>query len=299
MVIKNSEISNVLENINKFHPDTQFTYEVEENGKLPFLDILIDRNNNNNLTFEIYRKSTNVDRYIPSNSHHCFSQKMASFNCMIHRMLSIPMNTEKQQEERSRITEIAKVNGYGEYLIKKIIAKKTKKKTRKEKTTLLPQEKEIENKRIMLPYCPPLCHRFNNLFKKVHCESVYSSQFKLKTFLCNNKDKSDSLENSGIYSITCDTCEYKYIGQSRRQISVRWDKHNRNISKNEPNKSSVAFHYLENLDHVLCKENFKMEKRVNDKYKLDAYESIYMRRYRHCLMNTQPPPIQSVLFNLI
>lgn len=163
-------------------------------------------------------------------------------------------------------------------------------------TTLERDEKSTQ--RIILPFCPPMCFKFNNLFKKVNLAPVFVSKNKVKNFICNNKDKIEILNKSGIYSIEC-SCGYKYVGQSRRAIDVRWVEHNKNIARNEPEKSSVAYHYLEYIDHDLNKNNFKMEKVVSDPYKLNAYETIYMKKNSHRLMNTQPPPIESILFNAL
>ena len=48
--------------------DKQFTKEIEENGKIPFLDCLVTRDNNK-LTTTIYRKPTNTDRLLDQSSY--------------------------------------------------------------------------------------------------------------------------------------------------------------------------------------------------------------------------------------
>ena len=39
--VKNNSIAYVLDQLNSFHEQIQFTYEVEHNNKLPFLDVLL------------------------------------------------------------------------------------------------------------------------------------------------------------------------------------------------------------------------------------------------------------------
>ena len=46
-----------------FVTDIQFTREVEENGKLPFLDCLVSRDDNS-LRTTVYRKPTHIDRLL-------------------------------------------------------------------------------------------------------------------------------------------------------------------------------------------------------------------------------------------
>ena len=50
-------------------PSIQFTCEVEEDGKLPFLDIQLV-GNGSSLETSVYGKKTHTDRYLHYNSHH-------------------------------------------------------------------------------------------------------------------------------------------------------------------------------------------------------------------------------------
>ena len=45
-IIKETSIAHVLTVLNIFHKNTEFIYEMEENEKIAFLDVLIIRNNN-------------------------------------------------------------------------------------------------------------------------------------------------------------------------------------------------------------------------------------------------------------
>ena len=56
-VIKLSSIEHVLSILNSFHQNIEFTYELEQNGKINFLDVMLIRTNDT-LQTTIYRKST-------------------------------------------------------------------------------------------------------------------------------------------------------------------------------------------------------------------------------------------------
>ena len=47
--------------LNEQNPDIQFTKEIEENGKIPFLDCLLIRDNDK-LRTTVYRKPTHTDK---------------------------------------------------------------------------------------------------------------------------------------------------------------------------------------------------------------------------------------------
>ena len=57
-------INKVLEKLNIYHPNIQFTYELEKLNKISFLDVLISRMEDHRLTTTIYRKPTNTNIYI-------------------------------------------------------------------------------------------------------------------------------------------------------------------------------------------------------------------------------------------
>ena len=56
-------ISDFHEHLNRQNVDIQFTKEIEENGKIPFLDCLVTRDNNK-LKTTIYRKLKHTDQLL-------------------------------------------------------------------------------------------------------------------------------------------------------------------------------------------------------------------------------------------
>ena len=66
-VIKLSSIEHVLSILNSFHQNIEFTYELEENGKINILDIMLIRTNDT-LQTSIYRKSSHNCVYLHWNS---------------------------------------------------------------------------------------------------------------------------------------------------------------------------------------------------------------------------------------
>ena len=67
-------IDDFHEHLNRQNADIQFTKEIEENGKIPFLDCLVTRDNNK-LQTTIYRKPTHTDRLLDQSSYNLTSHK--------------------------------------------------------------------------------------------------------------------------------------------------------------------------------------------------------------------------------
>ena len=63
------DLHSITDRLNNVEPSIKFTYELEYNSTLPFLDILLIRNINK-LEFKIYRKSTCKNDHIQFYSHH-------------------------------------------------------------------------------------------------------------------------------------------------------------------------------------------------------------------------------------
>ena len=70
VVLPKNNIGQFTNFINSVNTDIQFTCEVEQNGKLPFLDITIIRSDNGELSFDVYRKPTHTNRYLDNSSCH-------------------------------------------------------------------------------------------------------------------------------------------------------------------------------------------------------------------------------------
>ena len=60
---KTNKVEYGLEKLNSFHKNIQFTYELEQENDLCFLDVLLIRNGNNN-EMTVYRFPTNSDIYL-------------------------------------------------------------------------------------------------------------------------------------------------------------------------------------------------------------------------------------------
>ena len=59
---RRDDVDRFLQHINSFHPDIKFTFEIEENNTLPFLDVLVEKESHCFST-SLYRKKTFTGLY--------------------------------------------------------------------------------------------------------------------------------------------------------------------------------------------------------------------------------------------
>ena len=91
---RHDEIDAFHHHLKEQNTDIQFTREVEENGKLPFLDCLVSCNENS-LRTAVYRKPKNTDRLLDESSYNPTSHKanmdsLSDENKYLDRVFSTP-----------------------------------------------------------------------------------------------------------------------------------------------------------------------------------------------------------------
>ncbi|ERL93789.1 hypothetical protein D910_11075 [Dendroctonus ponderosae] len=72
--------------------------EVEKNGRLPFLDVLVTRKTNEKLAHTVYRKPTHTDPYLHSGSNHHPSRKRGVIKTLTERVRRICEPAELERE---------------------------------------------------------------------------------------------------------------------------------------------------------------------------------------------------------
>lgn len=293
--VKERYLEQTLNLLNSRHNSIKFTVEKEVDGKLPFLDLMITRKEDDTLKFGIYRKPTSTDRYITSDSNHFGAQKQAAFHSMAHRLYNVPMEDDEFAEERNRIYKAAEVNGYEKEFVNKILRKHKRKKHQQNTTTLQPLKEET--KRISLPFYPKITNPIKSTLKRLGLQVVHKSDSTLRDLLCNLKDRVPLDEQSGIYQIPCQDCPSVYIGQTRRKLKTRLKEHKNAVDNKKPNDSAVAAHTTTS-NHSIDWEGAKLIKAVRKASHLNAWESFHISNTTVPLMNEDDPPITSCLFNL-
>ena len=73
--------------------------EVESNGHMPFLNVLLKHEADSSISTKIYRKPTHTDRYLYFGSHHPISHKRSIISTLLSRAERNSIVTSKKFEE--------------------------------------------------------------------------------------------------------------------------------------------------------------------------------------------------------
>ena len=104
-------IDDFHEHLNRQNADIQFTKEIEENGKIPFLDCLVTRDNNK-LKTTIYRKPTHTDRLLDQSSYNPTSHKATTIRTLTRRAQLVCDSPDSLQDETGFLNNLFSKNNY-------------------------------------------------------------------------------------------------------------------------------------------------------------------------------------------
>ena len=109
-------------NLNNKHTNIKFTLEKQVNHPIDFLDAFISDIDNENLTIQIYQKSTYTGLLLNLKSFTSFSYKISLMKCLIDK-IKICNNWNSFHSDMENITSNLTNNAYSPFLIDKVIKK--------------------------------------------------------------------------------------------------------------------------------------------------------------------------------
>ena len=147
--------------LNDLHPGViKFTMEGEEERRLPFMDVLV-RREQNRFTTSVYRKPTFTGLYTRGDSYCPTSRKIALIRSLTQRAKKI-CSPHCLDDEAENLQAIFRKNGYPEPIVSRII-----KQTLNHQAEAPNQTKKPEKVFIRLPWLGPASSAFENRIRRV------------------------------------------------------------------------------------------------------------------------------------
>ena len=110
--------------LNFLHPSLQFTCEQEADGRLPYLDIMVEKGTDDNILTSIYRKPTFTGLYITWDSFCATKYKTNTVRNFVQRAHRI-CSDSKLDEELAQLKSIFAKNGYPMDLLTRLVRQPT------------------------------------------------------------------------------------------------------------------------------------------------------------------------------
>jgi len=108
---RNRRFSRTPQRTKRRHRVYEFTKEIEENGKIPFLDCLVSRDNNE-LRTTIYRKPTHTDRLLGQSFYNPTSHKATTVRTLTRRAQLVYDSPDSLTDEIKYLDNVFNNNNY-------------------------------------------------------------------------------------------------------------------------------------------------------------------------------------------
>ena len=115
-ILQNDDIDVFHGHLNRQNSDIQFTRELEDNGKIPFLDCLVTRDDTR-LRTTVYRKPTHTDRLLDQSSYNPTSHRATTVRTLTRRAQIICDSTDSLCDENEHLRQIFHKNDYSDKFI--------------------------------------------------------------------------------------------------------------------------------------------------------------------------------------
>ena len=308
--VKPEEVDHIHRTLNTFEPKIQFTYEMENAGKLSFLDVTIERKDI--LETSVYRKKTNNNIYMNWFSYSPRSWKIGTLRNLVRRaiMISSDCNLKTELDHLHRV--FSEINQYPSNLTKSIIAEEIEK--HRISTTEQPveniqsdenppeEQEEVTMVHMNLPYGGEKGQQLvrklqksikNNLKDKVRLRTTYTPCKLGSRFQVKDKTKLDHQHNVS-YHIKCANkkCLDDYVGNTKRRTIVRTVDHN-----SRDKKSHILIHSKSTKHRRVFLPDVKiLGKGYRTNFRRFISEALFIKELKPSL-NVQKEAFRLKLFN--
>ena len=276
---RRTKIPELVSKLNSIEKSIQFTHELEKDSTLPFLDVLIHREDTS-LLFSVYRKPTYKNDNIHFFSHH--SQRIKSGIIIgaflrAYRICSARFIENEMENIRANFKELK----YPEHFIQNC-----QRKARKTFFKSKPQgQMAPPSSRVSLPTNRLTTSLSMSLNSASH-QIVTTTSKTIREIL---RPKMPQPTEAGLYRIPCKRCPAVYLGETARSLKVRLSEHKRALRKDDP-LSTLAQHRTQ-FDHPPDFEKAELIKPERNKKRRRCIEAAAIQSCKNT-MDQRPGFIQ-------
>ena len=283
--------------LNTIHKDVKFTYELEHNKQLAFLDVGLD-NSTGSIELSVHRKPTHTGLFNKWESMAPLKYEINLIRNLLHRAYRISSNSRLLENEIQVITNLLKKNGYPSWIIRNTTQKFLSKQRDIKNLNKSDQSTKRSNKQILVFLKLQYLHRISTQIEKEIRDFLKHYEIRLvmshSTFsigkLFPYKDRRSLLLSVGVvYQLTCSSCQ-KYSGQTKRNLISRLNEHRTRQS------SEVCRHLMENPKHTVNFDSPLILDRSNYSTKLCIKETLHIAK-RQTQLNVDSQSLSLFLFN--
>ncbi|XP_062714162.1 uncharacterized protein LOC134290945 [Aedes albopictus] len=219
-----SRLQHVIDTFNSYDIHIQFTYEMEVDNKLPYLDMLLTRHSNQNVTTSWYQKPIASGRFLQYQSFHPLGQKLNVAQNFARRVNQLSTNLD-EQSKRKIVDDQLKLNGYPKPLRSRIINRMNERNTNR---SIQHSVQNLEYTYLSIPNIPHLSNMIDRVIRREYTQvrlAKYNVR-KVNNMFSKVKDPVPQESQSNvIYRVPCSNCEASYVGMTTNRLRTRMSGH--------------------------------------------------------------------------
>ena len=232
--VKPEDVLPFFRHINSIHSSIQFTREGEDlSCRLPFLDVLMQREENGTISTTVYRKPTHTDCYLDFASHHPIVHKAAVVRTPFSRAATVSFCAVLLRDEHAYIKHTLGANHYPMPFVRSYCHSYSG-----------PQQNTSPLRwSVVILYVRGLSEGIERILSSADVRVVFQPHSSLRQELVYPKDPEPTLQKANVvYRIPCTSCSSVYVGQMNRTLEARLKEHKATVKHARTSLSAVADH---------------------------------------------------------
>ena len=288
LVRSNEHVAKLAEYFSSKHPNIRFTFELENNNTLPFLDVAVFRDADK-FSSSVHRKDTFSGVYTNFKSFMPETYKRGLVSTLLYRGFMICSSFQSLHKEIEKLKMIFSKNGYPSKLVDKCIFKFFNKQFEERRVVHTAPKKELL---LVLPFLGTnswktkneLIRSFRKIVPFCNLRIVYKTTRRLSSCFPFKDKFPKSLMSGVIYRYTCAECNLSYVGCTKRFWEKRLEEH-LHVSglTGKPLTGMAVFAPLQHVKSGSCsvqkifREDFSIIGHEKDPYLVQVKESIIIK----------------------
>ena len=277
------EAYNFFNYLNRQHPNITFTKEKHTDGKLPFLDVLIE--NNGGLRTSVYHKPTYTGLLTNFRSFVPYIYKINLVKTLLDRIFKISSTKSGFDKDVDKLKDCLARNSFPNKVTDRIIKKFLDNKMTP--TNVLADETRpvLEEARYFkLPYIGDFSKITRDKIAKLitkFCKKGINAKLvfntcKIKEYFTSKDKMPDCFKSFVVYTFVCARCKSCYVGRTHRHVNTRIAEHLKDIN------SSIFKHINANAEcgNAYCSDSFKIIDQASTQYELNVKEGMHINWLR-------------------
>ena len=289
LIRSNDHITKLAEYFSSKHPNIRFTFELEKDNTLPFLDVNIFRDASKFST-SVHRKMTFSGVYTHFRSFMLDTYKRGLVSTLLYRSYMINSSYISLHDEIEKLKIIFSKNGYPTKFVDRCISVFFNKLFEKKEIFHTVPKLDLM---VVLPFLGStswkvkneLIKTFKNNVPFCSLKIVFKSGKRLSSFFPFKDRFPESLMSGVIYQYTCAKCKLSYVGCTKRFWETRLQEHTHvSALTGKPLHGLQLFapmqHSRAGCHERVKREDFKIIGHEKDRFLLQLKESLIISSER-------------------